>query len=194
MLDPTAPAERHDPMADAGDPPPPVTEDDPDAEVGFTSAEAVRGRPVAPPAEPPAAREPDPEPDGLPTWAAPRPTEPEPTPLDEVTGEQIAPAVAIYALIVAAAPTGGLSAVVGLWLAWTRRDEPSDWLASHYIYQLRTLATAAVLALAGLILVAISLGVFVLFAVALWMLVRAAFGATRLMRGRPIDNPRSWFL
>ena len=180
-------------MADAGDPPPPQLEDDPDAEVGFTSAEAVRGQPVAPPPEAEAPVS-GPEPDGLPAWAAAPPTEPDPSPLDEATGEQIAPAVAIYALIVAAAPTGGLSAVVGLWLAWTRRDAPSDWLASHYIYQFRTLATAAVAALVGLILVAVSLGVFVLFAVALWMLARAAFGAIRLMRGRPIDNPRSWFL
>lgn len=185
-------------MADAGDPPPPDTETDPDAEVGFTSPEAVRGRPVEVLGEPEPSSEPVPEPEpapeALPAWAAPRSIRPDPTPLDEASGEQIAPAVAIYALIVAAAPTLGLSALLGLWLAWGRRNEPADWLASHYTYQLRTLAAAAVAALAGVILVAVSLGVFVLFAVALWSLARGASGALRLMRGRPIANPRSWLL
>ena len=193
MLMTSFPPRDPNPMAEPGDPPP--TDRDLDDEVGFASPDSVRGQPVeTPPAEP----EPEPEPtapagaDALPAWAAPRSSSPDPSPLDDTPREDITPAVAIYALIVAAVPTGGVSAVVGLWIAWGRRRGAGGWLASHYIYQFRTLAAAAVAALAGLILIVINLGVFVLFATALWTLARGAYGALRLTRGKPIDKPHSW--
>lgn len=179
-------------MADPGDPPPP--DRNLDDEVGFASPDAVRGQPVeSPEVQPEPAAEPAPAAETLPAWAAPRPTTPDPSPLDDTPREDITPAVAVYALIVAAVPTVGASAVVGLWIAWVRRNRAEDWLASHYTYQFRTLVAAAVAALAGVILIPINLGIFVLFISALWLLARGAFGALRLTRGKPIANPRGWF-
>lgn len=189
MLAASFPPRDTNPMAEPGDPP--NNDRDLDDEVGFASLDAVRGQPVeAPPAE---AESPSPAgADTLPAWATPRSSSPDPSPLDDTPREDITPAVAVYALIVAAVPTGGVSAVIGLWIAWGRRRGAGGWLASHYIYQFRTLAAAAVAALAGLILIVINLGVFVLFATALWTLARGAFGALRLTRGKPIANPHSW--
>lgn len=99
---------------------------------------------------------------------------------------------AVYALILFAVPTFGVSAVIGL-LAVIGRDGPSDPLAqSHFLFQRRTLWTAALVAIMGAILIIVGLGVFVLFAVALWTIARGAFGVLRLKADRPIDNPRSW--
>ena len=56
----------------------------------------------------------------------------------------------------------------------------------------RAVRAAGVAALAGVILIVVNLGVFVLFATALWTLARGAFGALRLTKGKPIANPHSW--
>lgn len=103
---------------------------------------------------------------------------------------------AIYALILFAVPTVGVSAAIGL-LAVTRRDPPPGVLASsHFIYQKRTLQAAAVAALAGLVLLALpfALGVPVLFLLALWVVLRGASGVWLLKSGQPIANPRGWWI
>lgn len=103
---------------------------------------------------------------------------------------------AVYALILFAVPTLGVSAVIGL-LAVTGRDGPEESAAqSHFIYQQRTLWTAAVAAAAGIILLAapFALGVPVLFAAALWTLARGAAGVWTLQQGRAIKDPRGWWI
>lgn len=124
-----------------------------------------------------------------PAWA--RETPPEPAPPQEPVGLGL---YAVYALILFAVPTLGVSALVGL-LAVTGRALPEAPLArSHFLFQQRTLWAAGVAALLGAILIVINLGVFVLFLLAIWTLVRGAVGVLRLKAGRPIDNPLTWLI
>jgi uncharacterized membrane protein len=103
---------------------------------------------------------------------------------------------AVYALILFAVPTLGVSAVIGL-LAVTGRSGPEDALSrSHFIYQQRTLWTAAVAAVAGVILLAapFALGVPILFLLALWLVLRGASGVWALKSGQAIADPRGWWI
>lgn len=103
---------------------------------------------------------------------------------------------AVYALILLAVPTLGVSAVIAL-LAVTGRPGPEDALSrSHFIYQQRTLWAAAVAALAGVILLAapFALGVPILFLLALWVVLRGASGVWNLKSGQAISNSRSWWI
>jgi uncharacterized membrane protein len=103
---------------------------------------------------------------------------------------------AVYALILFAVPTMGVSALIGL-LAVTGRSGPEDALSrSHFIYQQRTLWTAAVAAVAGLILLAapFALGVPILFLLALWLVLRGASGVWALKSGHAIADPRGWWI
>jgi|SRR5215217_5015621 len=103
---------------------------------------------------------------------------------------------AVYALILFAVPTLGVSAAIGL-LAVTGREGPQDSLSrSHFIYQQRTLWAAAVAAVAGVILLAapFALGVPVLFLLALWTVLRGASGVWNLKSGKAISDPRSWWI
>jgi uncharacterized membrane protein len=78
-------------------------------------------------------------------------------------------------------------------VAVTGRAVPQgDVAASHFIFQQRTLWAGAVVALLGGILIAVGLGVFVLFALALWLILRGAGGVMKLKAGRPIERPRAW--
>jgi uncharacterized membrane protein len=103
---------------------------------------------------------------------------------------------AVYALILLAVPTLGVSAAIAL-LAVTGRPGPDDSLSrSHFIFQQRTLWAAAVAVAAGVILLAapFGLGVPVLFLAALWVVLRGATGVWNLKSGKAISNPRSWWI
>ena len=211
-------------MAEPGDPdlfkdkPAPRPEADPDAEVGFCSPESLAAHPRTPQAEPepepevepePAmASEPEPEPDLDPVGdpmnaplvaplAAPSHSAPPPRrePVEaEVEPEGMMGLYTVYALILFAIPTFGVSAVIGL-LAVMVRDVPTQALAaSHHIFQVRTLWTAAVVAVLGVILIVVNAGVFVLFLLVAWVLVRGAWGSWKLKSRQPIDNPRTWVI
>ncbi len=103
---------------------------------------------------------------------------------------------AVYALILFAVPTLGVSAIIGL-LAVTGRPGPEEPLAqSHFIYQQRTLWTATVAVLIGLIffLVPFGLGPAIMFIAALWLVARGAAGVWSLKARRPIADPRGWWI
>lgn len=100
-------------------------------------------------------------------------------------------AITLYALILFAVPTMGVSALVALIAVMTRRPPEDRLEASHFRFQKRTLLGGAGAAVAGGLLIVIGLGVFVLFLAALWMLVRGAYGVLRLKADQPIDNPNT---
>lgn len=208
-------------MSDTGDrqpPKDPTPDHDPDDLVGFASPRALEGRPRKPEPEPVVETEPTPEPAAETVEPEPEPvSEPvrQAAPVDAMAalnaaarpstrsdfGTRDAPApeaplslTAIYALILFAIPTVGVSAAVGL-LAVLFRDPPTDEIwTTHHLYQLRTLWVAAIGAVAGVILIVVNLGVFVLFALALWTVLRGAWGVWLATRGRPVPNPRGWWV
>jgi len=148
-------------------------------------------------AAPPRASGPAPAPaSDMPQWARetsrsarPAPEAVKAPPLEGAMGLYV-----VYAMILCAVPTLGASAAVGL-LAVLMRPLPDQPLArSHALFQKRTLVFAAIGAVVGVVLIAFNLGVFVLFGLALWVLVRGAAGAMRLASGRPIANPNTLFL
>ncbi|MBA4000019.1 hypothetical protein [Brevundimonas sp.] len=202
-------------MAEPGEPRTP--EDDFDDQIGFCSPRSVEGQSVErgpEPAPEPVARPPldaDPAPPAQGSrmkdvMAEPEPPEPEPEPapafvsraerrraLDEEPKDRLTWALTIYALILFAVPTLGFSAILGLLAVTGRTVNASPFLLSHYVYQQRTLWTAAIAALVGLILIVVNLGIFVLFLLAVWTIARGAAGIWRLKNARPISNPRTWF-
>ena len=98
-----------------------------------------------------------------------------------------------YALILLAAPTFGAAAVIGLLRVW-RRPAPADpMLRSHFVFQQRTLLAAVCAIIAGAVLILVNVGVFVLFVMAVWTIVRGALGLKDLLTGRPIAEPRRLF-
>jgi uncharacterized membrane protein len=101
--------------------------------------------------------------------------------------------------------TLGLAAVPAVVLAYMNRETAPAWMASHYIYQIRSFWAAVLIALAaiGTIffwergIIALAFGVFfnlVLILGVAWFVLRAATGLMRLRRAQPIRNPRGWGL
>jgi uncharacterized membrane protein len=98
----------------------------------------------------------------------------------------------IYALILFAVPTFGVAAVIGLLMVWMRPRPEQPLARSHFEFQTRTLWIAAIAAAVGVVLIAVNLGVFVLVAMAMWVIVRGAWGILTLAAGKPVANPRTW--
>lgn len=185
--------------------------------VGFASAAGLVGRDRVPDPEPElkprAKRTPKPvadaapitahDPNVLPAWAVesePSPMRPTPTFGRAASPPPVADGAmglyAVYALILFAVPTLGVSALIAL-LAVTGRPAPEQPLArSHFIFQQRTLWASAVAALAGAILIAapLGVGVLVLFVLAVWVVVRGAWGVLTLKAGATIANPHTWLI
>ena len=98
-----------------------------------------------------------------------------------------------YALILFAVPTFGVAAAIGLLRVW-RKAPPADPVArSHFIFQQRTLLAAVAAIVGGVVLILINVGVFVLFVMAVWTIVRGALGLKDLLEGRAIRHPLSLF-
>lgn len=198
-------------MADPVDPKAPTGDDahDHDDAVGFASAASLSGRRVEP-AERDLFDEPEPPYDPF-QASAPAPLRqmrpgddgarvvrdrrdsirvdhtPEPTPID-------APSTlyAVYVLILLAVPTLGVAAAVALLAVWKRRAPQGEVAASHYVFQQRTVWAAAIGAVAGAVLIIVNVGVFILFAAAVWTLARGAYGVMKLRAGRRIPHPNAW--
>lgn len=183
-------------MAEPGD------HDDLDDQIGFASAAALAGRMREPASSVPA------EPPSLPAWAVETPVfttaatriPPVRKAFDRADAQPVAlpegavSLFAIYVLVLFAVPTFGASALLAL-AALMTREPPEDALeASHFLYQKRTLLTAAGAAVLGVLLIVINLGVFVLFTMALWVMVRGAVGVFRLKAGQPIPRPLGWWI
>ena len=98
-----------------------------------------------------------------------------------------------YALILFAVPTFGVAAAIGLLRVW-RKAPPVDPVAcSHFIFQQRTLMAAVAAIVGGVVLILINVGVFVLFIMSVWTIIRGVLGLKDLLEGRAIRHPLRLF-
>lgn len=171
---------------------------------------AQRVEPATPERAEPIAHEPAPI---VPSWAIETPAE---TPAADLTAHQVTSPVrkagfgrksdatppvegatrlfAVYALILFAVPTFGASAVIALLAVYGRSTLESQIARSHLQFQQRTLWAGAIAAIAGVLLIALNVGVLVLFLLAIWIIARGAWGVLTLASGRAIDRPGQWLI
>ncbi len=187
-------------MAERGDPHRPMPVDaghDHDDAVGFSSPRSLAGQSRTP-ADPVRS-----DPRAMLNDAATRPAMAAPSepvvfapvqPAPSAGVEGVMGLYAVYALILFAVPTLGFSALIAV-LAVFRVSMPDTALAqSHFVYQRRTLLIGGTAAAVGGLLVLVGLGVFVLFGLAAWLIIRGAAGVLKLKAGAAIDDPRGWWI
>lgn len=99
-----------------------------------------------------------------------------------------------YALLIAGAPTGGLTCAIALILAYVSRKDAPEWLASHYQFQIRTVWLGLLFAIVSGLLTIIGIGPVLLVATGLWVVVRGIIGLSSLFKNEPYPTPKSWML
>ncbi len=100
-------------------------------------------------------------------------------------------AKAIYVLY-AISIVFGVTAIVGVVLAYMGRAEAPNWLASHYRFQIRTFWLLVLFSFIGTVLVLVLVGYLVLVATAVWLIARCLKGWRHLDRREPVDNLETW--
>jgi uncharacterized membrane protein len=98
----------------------------------------------------------------------------------------------VYILYLVSLAGFGVTAMVGVVMAYIYEGEAPDWLKTHYRYQIRTFWIGLLYLLIGLVLTAVVIGAAVLVFVAVWLVVRCVKGLQALERGQPVAKVGSW--
>ncbi|QPC41588.1 hypothetical protein HW532_01920 [Kaustia mangrovi] len=88
----------------------------------------------------------------------------------------------------------GITAVVGIVLAYLNRGKSEGWVETHYTWAIRTFWIGVLFAAVSVLLMIVGIGFVLLLAAGIWVVVRAVVGLQAVSRGDPIKNPESWML
>jgi len=69
----------------------------------------------------------------------------------------------------------GVTAIVGVIMAFMNRLGTGDWLDTHYTYQIRTFWIGLLFSVLGLVLTLVVVGWLVVLATAVWLILRFSF-------------------
>lgn len=86
----------------------------------------------------------------------------------------------------------GVTALVGVIMAYVNVGEAPEPLKSHYRFQIRTFWLGLLYASLGVLLTLAAVGVLVLLFVAVWLIVRCVKGLKALDRHEPYPNVQTW--
>jgi uncharacterized membrane protein len=108
-----------------------------------------------------------------------------------VKNDPIATTKVIYILLMVSTLIG-LSGVIAVIMAYIYRDGSTDWLQSHYQFQIRTFWIGLLYACIGLFTFAIVIGYFILLFTVVWVIIRCIKGLKQLDNRQPVNNVSSW--
>ena len=87
----------------------------------------------------------------------------------------------------------GFTGIIALIMAYIFKDNSTDWLQTHYRFQIRTYWIGLLYTMIGLITVTITVGYLILMFTFIWIVVRCAKGLKQLENEQPVNNLESWF-
>ena len=88
----------------------------------------------------------------------------------------------------------GISALVGIVIAYINRGKAGGWVETHYTWQIRTFWIGLLYSLVSVLLMIVGIGFLLMIAVAVWVIVRCVIGLQAAGRDEPIRNPESWLI
>lgn len=88
----------------------------------------------------------------------------------------------------------GVTAVIGIVIAYLNRGKAGGWIETHYTWLIRTFWIGLLGGFVSVLLMIVGIGFLLALAVAVWVIVRCVVGLQAVSRGEPIRNPESWML
>ncbi|MFC4308576.1 DUF4870 family protein [Steroidobacter flavus] len=98
----------------------------------------------------------------------------------------------IYVLYLLALISGGITAVVGVIMAYVHKDGAPEWLRTHYELQIRTFWFGLIVGAIGGVLSWILIGLPILLALAIWWIIRCVKGLKYAGESAPYPNHLGW--
>ncbi len=87
----------------------------------------------------------------------------------------------------------GITAIIGVVMAYVNKDDAPAWLQTHYRFQIRTFWLGIILSFLGAMTMFLVVGWFILFFMPVWLIIRCVKGLKTLSNGAAVVNPESWF-
>jgi uncharacterized membrane protein len=97
----------------------------------------------------------------------------------------------IYGLLLVS-PLFGITALIGLVIAYIQIGSGSPWLDSHYRFQIRSFWIGLLLGVIGYLTLLLLIGYMILLLIPIWLIIRCIVGFRYLNRGQPYPAPASW--
>ena len=88
----------------------------------------------------------------------------------------------------------GVTALIGVIIAYVNRHDEPGWLRSHYDFQIRTFWIGLLYLVISSLLTLIVIGWLLILLWYIWVIVRCVRGMKHLARGEPYPNPKSWLI
>lgn len=88
----------------------------------------------------------------------------------------------------------GITPLIGVVIAYVNRGKSEPWVETHYTWAIRTFWIGILFSLIGVVLALVLIGFLLLFAVAVWFIVRCIVGLQAVGRNEPIRNPKAWII
>ena len=86
----------------------------------------------------------------------------------------------------------GLTAIIGVVMAYVHKDAAPDWLKTHYQFQIRTFWISLLYGFVSCILCLIIIGYVLLLATVVWLIIRCVKGLKAIEQRVPVADPMSW--
>lgn len=101
--------------------------------------------------------------------------------------------VVVHVLYLAAFVTG-ITAIVGVVLAYLRKDSASEWAYGHYVYAIRTFWIGLLALIITFLLCFVLIGFILIPLVAVWFILRSVLPLVKATRGEALANPETWWI
>jgi uncharacterized membrane protein len=88
----------------------------------------------------------------------------------------------------------GVSALVGIVLAYINRGKSEAWVETHYTWAIRTFWIGILYSIISAVLMVVGIGFLLFIVVAVWLVVRCVVGLQQVHRREAIRNPESWII
>lgn len=88
----------------------------------------------------------------------------------------------------------GFTSIIGLVMAYLNRGKVGGFVETHYTWLIRTFWIALLYTLVAIVLAFVAIGFILMFAVAIWAIIRLVKGIQAIGRNEPIPDPLTWWI
>lgn len=86
----------------------------------------------------------------------------------------------------------GITAIIGVVMAYVNKDDASEWLQSHYQFLINTFWKGLVMALVSGLLMMVFIGFILIVIVVLWIIIRCVKGLKYIDERKAHPDPTGW--
>jgi len=86
----------------------------------------------------------------------------------------------------------GITALIGIVMAYMNQQDAESWLKTHYQYQIRTFWIGIIFAFIASILMFVGIGYILFVVLVVWVIVRCVKGLKAIDAKQPVVNIKRW--